>query len=88
MFPRFPEAGTCGGLSLTGAFISLVIVVTALAAENLCSALFFFLSFSLFLLRSDLYLKGVSAGFLGFSFPLAISALICFANGPRNIKLI
>lgn len=42
MFPRFPEAGTCGGLSLTGAFISLVIVVTALAAENLCSPLFIF----------------------------------------------
>lgn len=89
MFPRFPEAGTCGGLSLVGAFISLGIAVIVIAAENLCSPVFHSVKdLRLFLPRLGLYLQGVPAGFLGFSFPLAISALICFANGHHNVKLI
>lgn len=35
MLPRFPEAGTCGGPSLTRAFISLEIVVVVLADKSL-----------------------------------------------------
>lgn len=88
-FPRFLEAGTCGGLSLADAFISLGIAVIVLAAENLCSPVFLSVEGSkTFLPRLGLYLQGVPAGFFGFSFPFAISALICFANGHHNVKLI
>lgn len=42
MLPRFPEAGTCSDLSLTGAFISFEIVVVVLADKNLYLPVFFF----------------------------------------------
>lgn len=41
MLPRFPEAGTCSDLSLTGAFISFEIVVVVLADKNLYLPVFF-----------------------------------------------
>lgn len=43
MLPRFPEAGTCSDLSLTGAFISFEIVVVVLADKNLYLPVFFLL---------------------------------------------
>lgn len=90
MLPRFPEAGTCSDLSLTGAFISFEIVVVVLADKNLYLPVFFSAGriWDFYLPRLDLYLKGIPAGLFSFSFPLAISALICFTNGHHNIKLI
>lgn len=64
-------------------------MVILLPAENLCLIVFLSVEGSkTFLPMLGLYFQGVSVGFLGFSFPLALPALICFANGHHNVKLI
>lgn len=67
MFPRFLEAGSCGGLSSAGVFISLWIAGIVLVAKNLCSPVFLSVEGSkTFLSKVGSSFAGSSRGFLQF----------------------